>query len=1509
MQRWVRRLGYAAGAGLLLVAIVLLLLPTPPGRAVLRWALESGAEVALDGEFTVGALEGSPYRSPRLIDVRLRTRDGQVALSLERLALDYSLTALLTGRVHLSRASVEGLTVDWPALERTLPKSSAPTEPDTGDGGGIPAVNIDRLVLDARSVVVSQDLVLRDLRIVGTATLTDDVYAVGIEHAAAERAGSSMRLQGRVVWSGGRLEAARVSARLDEVQVDLRRVETSSHAIDVEGRLRWPPGAAAVALAVPHLRGAADLELRATGDLDRLKVTVGGRLGGGRVGLVASGPRDPIEIAVSADRFDPSRLYDRAPPARLNLDLRVAARVGSGRPTATAEARVSGAIRPLPSAAVIAIDDARIDGRWRDGAVAASARIATSIGRVEVEGAAQPFDAHPTLLGVEAFIDQVRLADLGVGLEGTATATVKASGPLRHPTLTTALRGDQLAVGDVRIGDLEGRLTVGAPPLGQRGGSTRIEWEGLRWAAPAAVWTSTAGLVLLSDGQIGLEQVSFASPRGRIRLSGHVDLSEPLEGATWVTLDLEALDLSTAQGIVRAPAVRPSGLVDGRLRFDPQGGLAAEISLRGVRIDPRTPPVDGRIGALIDSNDARVDIRARGFGGGRLRLDARARPPVKWRNPAAWARLGITAIQRIDAEVEADLHRVFPDAIERGRVSGHVKVSPAGERLDAQVRATEIEAAGLPAVTEASIVALGAADAVKLDARVRLNGETALEIAGEVQAGLPALARRPWLWPPIDFTAATKRFPLELLRLEVPRGATNGEEQPAPVAGRISLEASGHHGDDGDRFLLDVEVQQLKLTPDVPSIGAQVEARVEDQRVTAAAQLKADELGAHRLVLEGCVPARFDAESALGCLERLQFEGRDLSLTAVAALVDLAGVSGRAEARVVAGPGLADLRASVSADDLALHPALAPATLRAELAQTSTETTLRSTVRVAGVDLLEVDGAAATIASDMLRKGFDPRRVPIRGRVHIDRFPLERALKNPIDGRQLTGELTVVSEARGTAAMPSVRSDVDIQALTIGDVRFGRFEVKHRLDGPASRLQAELRQDRGGRLSIDADFTDPEDPAVDVSSVGFRIGVLSTLASLNDTSLSIDGALDGQLSTRGPIDRPSAVGRLILHDLAVVVPGGPPLRQGALALAVNRERLSLDLRAKSGPGTVKADVSAGLTKEERFRVDGRFALDDVAVAGGAQIAIVDLDGVVSGGPEGAGFEAEVMLTDGLVRLPEETSRTLHPITERPDLVYKTSRWQGMSLGGPRSKAPSTPFALRLRASKAIRVRGDPADALVNLDLVARSSRRGPSVSGDVSAEQGTVTLFGRRYTVERGQVTLGGQVPPQPRLDILLSYEFEACAFFIGVSGPASEPKLKLSAVPDIYDDKQLLGFLFGASPDVENPDKTPSQQGIDAAASVLLGQLQAQLRKNLPIDTLAVDLGDGTNSGQANISLGKWLTDRVFVAYSYRHGVGPTENTSEGLLRYRFLPSWLLELAVGDRGNGAADLLWTRRW
>jgi hypothetical protein len=187
-----------------------------------------------------------------------------------------------------------------------------------------------------------------------------------------------------------------------------------------------------------------------------------------------------------------------------------------------------------------------------------------------------------------------------------------------------------------------------------------------------------------------------------------------------------------------------------------------------------------------------------------------------------------------------------------------------------------------------------------------------------------------------------------------------------------------------------------------------------------------------------------------------------------------------------------------------------------------------------------------------------------------------------------------------------------------------------------------------------------------------------------------------------------------------------------------------------------------------------------------------------------------------------------------------------------------------------------------------------------------VTLFDRRYRLDRAVVRFDGGVDPM--VDVQIRHEFPELTLYAEVRGRLSAPRLALRSEPATYSEGELLGFLLGGSPSSAQGRDT-RQVATGVASSLLAKQLAPVLQELLPVqlDVLRYEAADAGSA--ASFTIGKWLTDQLFLAYKRRLETRPDQNAGEALGEYWFNRNVLFEGTAGDRGIHGADLLWIRRW
>ncbi|MCB9730686.1 MAG: translocation/assembly module TamB domain-containing protein [Deltaproteobacteria bacterium] len=667
--RWVRGVLFSL-LGLVLfvlltVAIALFLLQTDWGKAkVLDIALDA-VNQGIRGTVRIDHIDGPVIRRIALVGVEIEDPDGQTALTLDRLELEYRLLPLIgkrveihhlgliqpkaeildeQGRVRLARAfapknpsptpsSSEGL--DWTIVLDRIAVADARIAQSSAED----AIALTDLTLEASIAVDEQGLRWDELRITGAAQGLP-VDRIELSAAGALR-GDSLVLSRLSVVAGP--HALNLHGRIDRLDAPVIDLDIERAHVELE-----PLGGL---LGRDDLRGTIEGSGHVAGPLDHLTAGLDFVSPGGAISLRATGDvlaTDPEWVlALAARELRPRSIApDFEWPLVVSFDL---SGRGQGDPLSTGEAHVSFQLRELSGVDFVPTP-LRLQASAVRGALSVEVSTEDALGgqlSLEAHGRLPPGPVSATvemsgidigawtrlagLSEVEGHVDSMRLqldavigAELGAGFDLSA--------------VDEATLGLDLEANDIAVPESLGM----AASLGHVSLSTDLEWAGeglpvgratvrLRDVAAAGVAVAgaevTARLEEEADGlrvrgELSASGASQGSQISVRRASAPFDLFLDPEGSGRGDLDLDVSG-------VRAPGVRLDAAT-----ADVSGSLADEIltvrgpvSVTGVALDAgqKLEHAEGTIDATVplarpDRLEAATDLRLEG-----LRIDAETR--------------------------------------------------------------------------------------------------------------------------------------------------------------------------------------------------------------------------------------------------------------------------------------------------------------------------------------------------------------------------------------------------------------------------------------------------------------------------------------------------------------------------------------------------------------------------------------------------------------------------------------------------------------------------------------------------------------------------------------------------------------------------------------------------------------------------------------------------------------------------------------------------------------------
>ena len=1177
---------------------------------------------------------------------------------------------------------------------------------------------------------------------------------------------------------------------------------------------------------------------------------------------------EAIGFDVAADRLDPSRVVTFAPPGRITLTARGAAR-GTG--AADLAGRVDVALAPsqlrggqvgpatlVASARAGAVEVTRFTaaapglsisgaGRWREGGPVEGtltaessdlAVVARNLGLL-LERAPPPvagpahFDA--TLSGtsgapsVRIAVDAPRLRTSGVSLSG-ARLDATTSGPLRSPTALVEGRIERLEAGDVdasavllraQFGGEEASLTLSAsvPRLGRD-----------------PVTLGVQGRLGPGRRTLALTELTFAYPGTRYQLARPAEIAFAGPSVDWLELAAGPARLGVEGGMREHGALDLHAWVTridlGRL---PRGVLRPELGLAGEL------SVDARVGGTARQPAAVAHVTL--AGGATHGLDGlQVLGDLRWdaASGRAGGDVGILRAAGGSIEITGDLPVRFGAA-------------RPGDAISLVVRA---EALPLDALVRASEMDVAVTGALGLEATLDGTVSTpALRAKAELQGGA---------WRDLD-------------DLDV----------------RVTVE------DLGDRARLGLDASRAGATlaradAEVPLDLAELLARPE----AAVRRLRS---------------AALQASATVPDLDLASLAGR-------AGLPD--GIAGRLQASANVEGALSAPRGRLAvslSDGSAAGYAGIGAKVEALLGADRVEA--KGSVSLGSDPVLSLSASLGAPAERLaFREGLARARLSVEA--VIPSVELGRAAGGavPLEG-VVQGHLVL----GGTPATPTLTLEASGAGISVSGRSLGKLAVNARYAERRASADARIEAATGGTIAaslsmgVDLGLGGSGDPlarapaSLHVTATHLDLGVVPALSLGRVRTAS--GMLEADVSAEGPLASLQPRGSVHVTDGKAAVSEYGEWHGIALDATVDEDVFQVTrLQARRGAGKLDGSGSLRGLAGRAASLDGSVTLSSLPVArAGMELATLDLKLDAKGTLRDRKLDATVTVPSGTVRLPKQVPRSLQTLEARSDIAVgrqpaRPAPGRGAEPGEAAAAGAVPPLEVRVRfeVGRIVILSDSPIiNVEIKADTVFRVSGGEVLAEGSADVIRGNVEpVAGRNFEISRGRVQFTGGPPGAAVLDVQATYVNPAATIQVTVSGPALSPQLKLTSQPPMPEATIAMLIATGRTdfkPGAGGVGPTGVDAGNAAIAAFFNRAFKSLVADKLPIDTLSLDA--------SAVRAGKYVGDKVYVGYSYNFAARPEqgENTNEFRLEYQISPRWTFQLRAGNAQSGSASLIWQR--
>ena len=197
------------------------------------------------------------------------------------------------------------------------------------------------------------------------------------------------------------------------------------------------------------------------------------------------------------------------------------------------------------------------------------------------------------------------------------------------------------------------------------------------------------------------------------------------------------------------------------------------------------------------------------------------------------------------------------------------------------------------------------------------------------------------------------------------------------------------------------------------------------------------------------------------------------------------------------------------------------------------------------------------------------------------------------------------------------------------------------------------------------------------------------------------------------------------------------------------------------------------------------------------------------------------------------------------------------------------------------------------------------MAGQLNLIRGRYEFFDTLLTLDSGAIDFNDGAVDNPALDIKGRLRGKQITAVLAVSGRAAAPEISLTSDPSLPQDEILARVFFNKDVSQLTPMELVRIAQIVAFMSGHGGSGGndpiSQLRKKAGIDMLSVNQDQAT--GAASVTVGKYLSDGIFIAVDQGAGAG----SSAVKLEVEVTPNIQVETRIGNSNDNSVGVNWKK--
>ena len=535
----------------------------------------------------------------------------------------------------------------------------------------------------------------------------------------------------------------------------------------------------------------------------------------------------------------------------------------------------------------------------------------------------------------------------------------------------------------------------------------------------------------------------------------------------------------------------------------------------------------------------------------------------------------------------------------------------------------------------------------------------------------------------------------------------------------------------------------------------------------------------------------------------------------------------------------------------------------------------------------------------------------------------------------LEGHLNLNLHVKGTQTQPEAKVQLTTSPLSFRGQSYAGLTGHGTYQNEKFLLHAALQQNAthtlilDGTLPVSINWHD-EQPTPQVGDADLRLhsdGINVALLGLvtSDEVEDLEGIARIDLTLRGPLTALRPFGRARLrHGRVRLLTPNILLKDIEAAVAISPDALDLQqFTLSSGQGELTGSGRMALQQSTPGNMALTFVTKGLRIMNTRRYkAALSGQLTCSGSLAAPLVRGTLTLEDTTLRPniallksgppPHDSTITVVQTDQNGPVASQAEHVSDEFNGTP--EVPPTPELLRqLTADVVVRIPRDTwihmAEGSIEMNgklTVKKNPREEPRLVGALETVRGWYAFHGRKFTIERGQVTFPDALPIEPNIDVVARYTVAPYEVDVVLGGTAHTPTLDLRSNPALEEADILSVLIFGRPANGLSSSEQASlqTQALQATAGYVASGLRQSIANKLGLDNLEFDMGQSI--GQGRVKVGKYLIKDVYVSTAQQLGEKQEREVS---VEYQIAPQWQLKGTTTSRGTSGVDVLWRKRY